>query len=267
MTTTQFISLTVPAGSFSVIADIVETESPDLDMLLFLDVEDDGPDLDDANEDDACMSASGGSQEFCEILSPTAGTYYVAVLNYSEANEGGDWTDLATAVLPESGADLGNMTVSGPVTVTDNAPYTLTVDYDVSGATAIDELYGYFTVGTDGGNVDDVATVRVYLEYLGVPDIDIDPAVLSMTVAPEANLTETLVLSTAGGVLDWNVTTPSGDEAVQDGSFEEGYADNPYWVADASQYNSQLPICSAATCGPAFASDGDWYCGWVAYLI
>ena len=79
------MQITVPADSFSVIADIVDTASPDLDMLLFLDANANGPDLadvgDPAENPDACQSASGGSAEFCEILSPTAGTYYVAIIN------------------------------------------------------------------------------------------------------------------------------------------------------------------------------------------
>ena len=261
--TTQFIPITVPADSFSVIADIVDTASPDLDMLLFLDADANGPDLADVGDPeanpDACQSASGGSAEFCEILSPTAGTYYVAIINYSQATDGGDPVDLATAVIPANGADEGNLTVSGPTTVSDGSPYSITVGYDEPGMTAIDKLYGYFTVGSDPGNAGNVATVRVGLEYLGTPDIDINPTALAATVEQQASLTQTLTISATEGVLDWNVvTTGGGVEAVQDGSFELGRETNPYWRDGASLANA-VPICSLASCGADLASDGEWY--------
>ncbi|MFK7804483.1 MAG: S8 family serine peptidase [Anaerolineae bacterium] len=264
ITTTQFVSIEVPAGSFSVIAEIVETQSPDLDMLLFLDADDNGPDLADAGDPAenpyACQSASGGSAESCEILDPMAGTYYVAIINFSQVTPGGDWVDLATAVVEDGGANEGNMVISGPSMVAAEEPYTLTVDYNDPSMTAIDKLYGYFTVGSSAGNEGDIATVRVDLTYLGIPDIAIDPEALAVTRSgsPDA-VTQTLTLSTTGGVLEWNVNKVSGVEAVQDGSFEEGYADNPYWNAGATGAGSVLPICAPTTCGPALAFTGDWY--------
>lgn len=264
VTTTQFISIEVPADSFSVIAEIVETASPDLDLLLFLDEDNDGPELEDAGDPaenpNACQSASGGSAESCEILSPAAGTYYVAIINFSQVTPGGDFTDVATAVVANGGADEGNMVISGPTAVAAEEPYTLTVAYDDSSMTAIDKLYGYFTVGSAPGNEGDIATVRVDLTYLGIPDISIAPESFAITRAgsPDA-VTETLTLSATDGVLEWNVNKASGTEAVGDGSFEEGYAENPYWHAGAANFGHLLPICSPATCGPALGFTGDWY--------
>ena len=216
--TTRFVPITVPADSFSVIADIVETSSPDLDMLLFLDADANGPDLGDvgdpAENPDACQSASGGSDEFCEILSPTAGTYYVAIINFWQVTDGGDPVDLATAVTADNGADEGNLTVNGPATVSDGSPYAITVSYDEAGMTAIDKLYGYFTIGSDPGNPGNIATVRVSLEYLGTPDIDINPTALAATVEQQASLTQTLSISSSGGVMDWNIVTPGSAETL-----------------------------------------------------
>lgn len=260
VTTTKFISMEVPANSFSVIAEIVETESPDLDMLLFLDGDANGPDLGDATGDNFCQSASGGSLETCEILSPAAGTYYVAIINWSSADPTGDAVDLATAVVANGGTDEGNMTVTGPATVSDQDPYTLTVAYDDSSMTAVDKLYGYFTIGSDAGMLDDVATVRVALTYLGVPDVSIDPTELSSTQPPDVNMTEVLTLSTVGGVLEWTTVIPNGTESVQDGSFEAGHqSNNSFWRADANIANHVLPICSNGTCGGPTPSDGDWF--------
>lgn len=261
--TTEFVSIDVPADSFSVIADIVETASPDLDLLLFLDADGDGPELSDVGDPaanpNACQSASGGSAETCEILSPAPGTYYAAIINFSQVTAGGDPVDLATVVVPNNGSDEGNMTVTGPATVSGQEPYTMTVAYDDASMTAIDKLYGYFTVGSSPAAPGDIATVRVYLEYLGIPDIEIDPSAFAATVAPEANLEQVMTLEAIDGVLDWTMITPNGTESVQDGSFEEGLSDNPYWRADASIGSGILPICSPSTCGPNFATDGDWY--------
>ncbi len=212
LTTTQFISIEVPADSFSVIAEIVETTSPDLDMLLFLDVENDGPDLDDAgdpsSDDYSCMSASSGSAESCEILSPAAGTYYAAIMNYSENQAGGDVVDLATAVVADGGTDEGNFSVSGPSSVGSNEPYTLTLTHDfTSTLTPVSKLYGYFTIGSDASNAGDIATVRVFMDYTGVPSILITDTV-DVTLNSGASAVSSVVVSnTAVGVLEWNVNT------------------------------------------------------------
>lgn len=260
---TQFVAINVPQDSFSVIAEIVETASPDLDILLFLDVNGNGPGLDDVGDlltnPNACLSAAVGSDEFCEILSPAAGTYYAAILNYTQATVGGDPVDLATAVIPNNGADAGNLTVTGPTTVAGGAPFAINVSYNDATMNAIDKLYGYFSMGTDSANPDNLAKVRVSLEYSGIPDIAINPTALSATINQETTLSETLTLTATGGVLDWTVLSSDGNQAVQGGSFEEGYPANPYWQADASQLGSILPICSAATCGYDFATHGDWF--------
>jgi hypothetical protein len=192
--------------------------------------------------------------ESCEIFSPPVGTYYVALINFEQVTAGGDTIDLATGVVPNSGADAGNLTVSGPMTVTGLTPYTLTVGYNDPSMTAIDKLYGYFTVGSDPSHPGNIGKVRVELDYLGVPDISIKPESLNVTrQGSTASVTTTLTISAVSGVLDWSVDILAGTENVKDGSFEAVDLISSDWVG------SDEAFCSPDSCGPALATDGDWY--------
>jgi hypothetical protein len=244
---THFVQIEVPADAFSVIAEIIETTSPDLDMLLFLDTDGNGPDLADVgslpNNSNACLSATGGSDEVCEILSPVEGVYYAAILNYQQAISGGDQVDLATAVIPNSGSDEGNMAVSGPAVVAGGTPFAINVSYDDSTMSAIDKFYGYFSMGTDPGNPGNLTNVRVSLEYLGIPDIEISPTELIASIHSETTLSETLTLTAIGGVLDWTVLTDSGNQTAQGAGLEEDHIANPNGQISASVSGLPVEIC------------------------
>ena len=92
-----------------------------------------------------------------------------------------------------------------------------------------------------------MANVLFDVEYLGVPDISIDPTALEATLLLNSTFKESLALSTTGGVLDWNVLTGgTGTEAVRDGGFEEGYGTNPNWRAGSNVVPDILPISEFA---------------------
>ncbi len=162
---TEFTEVTVPVDSPRFLAEIVDTTSPDLDMLVFHDANDNGvPELEDVdlnNEYAACQSASGGSLEICDIMEPVSGRWFVAVFNYSASANPPDPVVLHTAPVPAS--DEGNMTIVGPASVPSETPFDVQVFFDEPDLDAGETWYGVFDIGTDGSNPGNIGAVPVNL--------------------------------------------------------------------------------------------------------
>ena len=158
----QIIELTVASGDIRLVAEINDTTSPDLDMLVLYDSNNNGiPELSDFDVN-ACQSASGGSMEACDILDPVAGRWFVMVLNFTQTSTPPDEVTLYTAVVPD--VDVGNMTVTGPTSVPEVTPFDLQLTWDIPGMMVGDRYYGAFSLGTDSGNPGNIATIPVTLE-------------------------------------------------------------------------------------------------------
>ncbi|MBN1921454.1 MAG: S8 family serine peptidase [Anaerolineae bacterium] len=143
--------INVPAGGMRLVAEILDTTSPDLDMLVAFDANANGVmDLEDTVLHDFCQSATGGSWESCDIMAPDAGDWYVIIINFAESVPGvPDAVTLGTAVVP--GTDAGNMWIEGPTSVPALEPYDLTVYWDEPTLVAGDRLYGVFSLGSSPG--------------------------------------------------------------------------------------------------------------------
>ncbi len=152
--------INVPAGSVRLAAEILDTTSPDLDMLVAYDANANGVmDLADTTLHDFCQSASGGSWESCDIMAPDAGDWYVIIINFEESVPGvPDAVTLGTVVVP--GTDAGNMVIEGPASVPALEPYDLTVYWDEPALVAGDRWYGAFTLNSGAG---DIGTIPVTL--------------------------------------------------------------------------------------------------------
>ena len=154
----------VSTGDVRLVAEIYETTSPDLDMLVMYDSNDNGipePGDFDAN---ACTSASGGSMEACDILDPLAGRWFVMVLNYTQTATPPDPVTVYSAVVP--GTDSSNMTFSGPASVPAETPFDLTLFWDVPGMMVGDRYYGAFSLGTDAANPGNITSIPVTIDRL-----------------------------------------------------------------------------------------------------
>ncbi len=155
---TFFVTVDIPAGSLSFIAETVFSESSDLDMFVG---SGNVPSL--ANE--LCRSTSPAATEFCELANPAPGTYWVLVQNWSSENGPalpGQLSTLVTAIVP--GADNGNMTVTGPSSVPANVPFDVRVYWDTPTMVAGDRWYGSFDLGTDPGNPGNIGTIPVLIQ-------------------------------------------------------------------------------------------------------
>jgi len=155
----DFTPLMVGADDVRLVAEILDTTSPDLDMIVFYDADDDGtPEYSDTQAHDYCQSAAGGPWEFCDIMFPDAGRWFVAIINYTESANPPDPVSLGTAIV---GVDEGNMWVEGPSYVPELTPYDVQVYWNEPAMEAGDTWYGAFTIVEENGGPIDIATIPV----------------------------------------------------------------------------------------------------------
>jgi len=149
----------IPAGTTNFISEVLFSESPDLDLFMGYDLNNDG--IPTPNEV-GCVSASGTALESCEFADPPAGQWWVLVQNWAaSAPDADDAFTLSTAVL--DGSDAGNMTVDGPANVGQLEPFSLRVFFDED-MNAGERYYGSFSLGTDAGNAGNLGSVAVKLD-------------------------------------------------------------------------------------------------------
>jgi uncharacterized repeat protein (TIGR01451 family) len=182
---TFFVTVDVPTGTVSFIAETIFSESSDLDLFVG---SGNVPSL--ANQ--LCTSTSPSAVEFCELANPAAGTYWILVQNWSSSNGPalpGELSTLVTAVVPE--ADGGNMSVTGPSSVPGNEPFEVRVFWDTPTMAAGDRWYGSFDLGSDPGNPGNIGTIPVLIERI---EDDVTKSVSQDTAVAGDTLTYDIVV-------------------------------------------------------------------------
>ena len=150
-------TIMVPAGAKRIVAEILDTTSPDLDMAIGFDTNGDGL----PSEDEIVFqSATGTAYEYCDVANPDAGTWWVVVMNWAASVEDeADYIKLATGVVAD--ADAGNMTFDAPDSVPAATPFDIRLFWDTPEMVAGDHWYGVFSLGTDRHHPGDIAFVPV----------------------------------------------------------------------------------------------------------
>jgi subtilisin family serine protease len=115
--------LEAPEDVARIVAEVGATTSPDIDLYLGRDVNDDR--VPQAAET-VCVSAAGGSDESCDVLDPEPGTYWVLVQNWESSDGVSDPVELTTAVVA---GDEGNLDVDAPATVPTGSTFELDLDW------------------------------------------------------------------------------------------------------------------------------------------
>jgi subtilisin family serine protease len=133
-------TVTVPAGTARLVAEIARSTSQDIDLYIYKDNGDGS--LDTTADTQVCASATGAVFEYCNVTGPSAGTYFVRMLNFAASSGGAeDPTKLVTAVVPSTSS--GNFDVTGPTTSAGGeAELTVTVNEPTS--VVGDNWYGWF---------------------------------------------------------------------------------------------------------------------------
>lgn len=154
------VNITVPAGAKRLVAEIVKTDSPDIDIYVWR--------WTGTEWEWHCTSASSGSNEYCSITDPPAGEYTVWIQNWEASDPSGTTSDnveMAAAVVP--GASAGNLTVSlanGENSVPAGQPFDLKIAWSLAGPEV--HWYGRFGLGTDAVSPDNLGLVDLDLHVM-----------------------------------------------------------------------------------------------------
>jgi uncharacterized repeat protein (TIGR01451 family) len=143
--------LTVPPGALRLVAQVLDTQSFDLDFYWGIDTNENNlPD-----EDEQIGSVETFSPfEYLSLLNPDPGDYWLLVQNY-QGRYASDTLLLATAVIS---ADAGNTVASGPPSVLAGTDFSLRFDYNIDAP--IGSLwYGAVSIGADTGHPGNIGTI------------------------------------------------------------------------------------------------------------
>ncbi|MBY6096027.1 S8 family serine peptidase [Ferrimonas balearica] len=150
--------LTVGEGNKRMVAEILTSTSPDLDLFVGIDTNGDGL----AQEEELlAYSATASAMEKVDLTAPQAGDYWILVQNYTASVEGGsDSYTLATALVDGTTAD--NLTVEGPSAVGALETFDLRILWNDDMMTG-DVFYGAVELGTDANDEANLGMMRVDL--------------------------------------------------------------------------------------------------------
>ncbi len=159
--------VTVPADAKRFVAEILRSESPDLDLRVGIDANGDGI---PQKDEQIAISATATALEKIAINLPEAGTYWVMVQNWSASAEGAvDAYTLATAVV--DGELNDNLSITADSTIPALTPFELSVNWNID-AKAGDVFYGAVDLGTSTETAGNLGLVAVDL-YRQADDVSI----------------------------------------------------------------------------------------------
>lgn len=222
LTQVYYTTIRAPSGSLRLVAEIVESEAPDVDLFI-------GTGRQPSEDTIVCTSASGIWSEYCNIDNPAQGWYWILVQNWEGSAEQPDAIRLVTAVVEPD--DAGNLIVSGPDTLLSLEPFDLVVAWNEPTLEIGDHWYAQFSVGScpelagDLGYTDlDLAFVDTFYSLDLAPATDADQGApgdvvsYKLTLTNLGNLEDTVSLAYAGNLWDvslshTSITLPSGGTA------------------------------------------------------
>jgi len=195
-----YTTLTVPADAKRLVAEVTESEAPDVDLFV-------GTGDTPSAATQVCSSTTGSFVEYCDVTDPAAGTWWVLVQSWSASATPPDHIKFFTAVVA---GDAGNMTVTGPSAVAALDPFDLRVYWD-DDMMAGEHWYGGFTLGTDAANPGNIGYVPVDLYRA---EDDVMKTVSSDVAMPGDTLTYTITImpNVLSQDLNYNIldTIPDG---------------------------------------------------------
>jgi subtilisin family serine protease len=152
-------TITVAQGAKRLIAQITRSSSPDLDLFVLFDTNDNG--TPESNEELA-RSRSGSSIEEVQINYPEAGTYFIIAQNFSGSQTADDTFEMRYAVVTNQLAG-DSLKAEVPNSLDSNTPFDLRIIYDLPQSKSGDDYYGAFGIGSSTDE-----------ESLGLLTVDID---------------------------------------------------------------------------------------------
>jgi uncharacterized repeat protein (TIGR01451 family) len=170
-----------PADAVRLVAETFDSEAPDLDLFVGTG--------DTPTEDSlVCVSASASADEFCDIMDPVEGTYWIAVQNWFGSGAETDAFTLSHGVVA---GDEGNFLIEGPAQQPQLDPFDIRIRFNEPMLTEGDRAYGAFSIGTSPAKPGNVGTVPVNLTRLGD---DVTKSVSPSTAEPGDTVTYTITV-------------------------------------------------------------------------
>ena len=130
-----------------VVAKIISSESPDLDLFVALDVNEDG--VIDTNTELAAVSASGTALESIDFVPPLPGRYWVAVQNWQASSEGA--TDSFQLVMAAVESQNDNLNIDFPSSTDQSVAFDSLVNWDLEDSQPGDYYFGLMGFANDTG--------------------------------------------------------------------------------------------------------------------
>lgn len=161
---------TVPAGAKRFVAEILASESPDLDLRVGFDANGDGIPQED---EQVGISATGTALEKVDLMMPEAGSYWVTVQNWAASSDEEGTEDaytLATAIVDGEAGD--NLSVEADSAIAALTEFDLRVKWSLDNATQGDMYYGALDLGTSFENAGNLGLIAVDL-MRGMDDVSI----------------------------------------------------------------------------------------------
>ncbi|MEW6983672.1 S8 family serine peptidase [Colwelliaceae bacterium 6471] len=160
--------VTVPADAKRFVAEVLSSDSPDLDMFVGIDSNGDGI---PQQEEEIARSASGTALEKVDLMSPDAGDYWIIIQNWAASEEGAeDAFTLATAVV--DGELNDNLSVEADAVIPALTEFDLRVNWTLDDAMAGDLYYGAMDLGTSAEAAGNLGLIAVDL-MRGADDVSI----------------------------------------------------------------------------------------------
>ncbi|MGV6851835.1 MAG: S8 family serine peptidase [bacterium] len=149
-------TVNVPANATRLIAHIIQSQSPDLDMFVGFDGNGNGPESGEI----LCTSATGTALERCDLRNPQEGSWWIVVQNWSGSAQQPDASTLSYAVVGKN--DDGNVITTGPAVVQPNTAFNVSLDWNEKLFYEDNaRWYGVLLLGTDAGLTENVAQIPV----------------------------------------------------------------------------------------------------------
>jgi len=215
-TGTMTVLHSVPEGALWLHAETLDSTAVDLDLYVGLDANGDGI----AQESEqVCESTTETAIEFCDLLQPVAGEYWVLVQNWDDT-EATDEATLVSFVVEESASS--SMAASGPGIVLNGASQTVRLSWDNANAVPDGKLYGAVGVGTHRESPNNIGVVPVVFTKSAVaaPSTLVLMNRISRKVTLKANDTHNLAFVDVPSGTDSLSISVSGANAEQSNSLQ-----------------------------------------------
>jgi len=149
------IQIMVPPYTKRLIADIVSSSAPDMDLYVGIDEDLNGlPNASEVFYSTLCISGNAGSVEHCDIETPPTGTYWIFAHNYEGTNEG-EMDDVTISVSLIKYSEQPSFDIDVPESVAQNE--TFDINLSINGSLSEtgfksmesgEKYYGVVEIGT-----------------------------------------------------------------------------------------------------------------------